>query len=336
MEKKEKRERMFVAVIIFVLASSAAFMLSCGKTAGTAPPPNEEVYKFANAWIFLDEDEPGGTNYNSQGSCYQRLISQEVYNAVDILFICFVTTVPTDDGSWYTIKIKDKAHPGGLTNQNYMDYVIADARKVNPDILIAVTLDYGGDGKQIQNIFSNQADPAEAAARFADNLMSYLKQHNLDGFDIDWEAPLSDETSQDQFKQLINAIGNRFSQEYQQTGKKYYLTISPATAENLDAAAINQYVDFLNLQLYSGFTNPSDFTGLGINPKKLAYGAKFEAPYSGAKPDDPGYEDAAHAYSNGTAGGYTIFTNWRLNSENFEFEQDQQKILYNKVHGGNP
>lgn len=30
----------------------------------------EKAMKLVNAWIFLNEDEPDGTNYNSPDSCY--------------------------------------------------------------------------------------------------------------------------------------------------------------------------------------------------------------------------------------------------------------------------
>ncbi len=35
--------------------------------------------KLVNAWILLDEDAPGGTNYKSPNSCYQRLIQNNIY-----------------------------------------------------------------------------------------------------------------------------------------------------------------------------------------------------------------------------------------------------------------
>jgi len=337
---------MFVVLVILVLvlSFSAVLMQSCGKKAGVGTIPEEEeeevTNKLVNAWILLDEDQPSGANYNTPGSCYQTLISNEVYKSVDILFICFATTeptsltsVPTGDGSTYTIRIQDASnpHPGGLTNQDYMNYVIRDAHSVNPNIKIAMTLDWG-DGTLISRIFSSSKyTTEETAARFADNLMYYLKYYNLDGFDIDWEWPLSTGTTQDQFRYLINAIGSRFSQEAQQTGKKYYLTISPATTDNLNAAVINQYVDFLNLQLYGGASR-DEFINAGINPNLLAYGAKFES----KSPWDPTpYQSAEAAYMAGKD-YYTIFTNWRLNSGDFDYEQDQQKQLHNWVYYGHP
>lgn len=64
-----------------------------------------------NAWIYLNEDEPSGTTYDSPNSCYQRLINDDIYKAVDLLLMCFVetlptseTTIPVGDGSSHTLK----------------------------------------------------------------------------------------------------------------------------------------------------------------------------------------------------------------------------------------
>ncbi|MBC8029568.1 MAG: glycoside hydrolase family 18 protein [Pyrinomonadaceae bacterium] len=277
--------------------------------------------QLVNAWIFLNEDEPAGTNYDSPNSCYQSLIQNNVYQSVDILYLCFVTTLPTSadtipagDGSSFTIRMGAAAH-----NQPYMNNILKDAPLNNPNIKIAVTLEYG-DGSVLSNIFSNpNFSDQQNAANFASNLMVYLQSFNLDGFDLDWEYPISDNTTQAQFALLINAIGAQFQQ---QTDKHYYLTLSPAAVGNLDPTAVNNNVDFLNLQLYSGFTNPSQFQSAGVSGFKFAYGAKFES----------GFQTAEEAYQdNETNYQFSIFTNWRLNSDNFEFEQSQQQRLYQLV-----
>src|SRR5215207_8356764 len=104
-----------------------------------------------NAWIFLNEDEPAGTSYDSPDSCYQTLIQNDVYQSVDILFVCFGAVVPAGDGT-YTMQIGDASHPGGLTNQDYLQYVVRDARQNSPDIQIALTMGYGN-GSDISQIF---------------------------------------------------------------------------------------------------------------------------------------------------------------------------------------
>jgi hypothetical protein len=302
--------------------------------------------KLVNAWILLGEPDPvvdgQSVGYYDPRSPYQRLIRNDVYRSVDILFVCFAapvptssTTIPVGTGDSYTLEIDcmcpppgSKPHPFGLTNQNYMDNVIRDARANNPQIKICMSLDYGGDGDQIANIFSDSSlSPETNADNFASNLMTYLEHYDLDGFDVDWESSLSDVTTQEQFKVLFTAIGTRF----RSAGKKYYLTLSPAAVGNLDADTVNSYFDFVALQLYSGFTNPSDFTEAGVNGDLLAYGAKFEADQP-SPPDGPGHQTAQSAYDQAQQLGYVTYTQWRLNSQNYEFEQDQQVDLYKLGH----
>jgi len=285
--------------------------------------------QLVNAWIFLNEDEPtvngSPVGYNNPVSSYQRLINNNIYQSVDLLFLCFAvtvptseTTIPTGNGSFYTLQMGEGSHPDGLTNQDYMQLIITDSRKNNPDIKIAMTLLWGNDDT-ITNIFANPNYTAQQNAdNFASNLVAYLKYYDLDGFDIDWEYPISTSTTQEQFQLLFTAIGKQF---HAQTEKKYYLTLSPASVDNLDATTVNNYFDFVALQLYSGFTFPIEFIQAGVNKNLLAYGAKFES----------NYQTAENAYNEAQKLGYTTYTQWRLNSDNFIYEQDQQVDLYERV-----
>src|SRR5580704_11504427 len=280
--------------------------------------------KMVTAWIFLNEDEPDGTTYNSPTSCYQTLIKNNVYQSVDLLYLCFATTIPTSaksippgDGSSYTIEMGASNHRDGLTNQDYMNYIIRDSKKSNPNIKIAMTLEYGN-ANVLSQIFPDPANPDQQSAdKFAANLMAYLKHYAIDGFDLDWEYPICDTTTQAQFRLLIDAIGAQFKR---QKDKHYYLTLSPASRGNLDVGAVNRNVDFVNLQLYSGFTSPGNYSG--VNPGLFAYGAKFES----------GYQTAQQAYDDNKANyHYSVFTQWRLNSGNYQFEQTQQQELHSLV-----
>jgi GH18 family chitinase len=293
--------------------------------------------RLVNAWIFLNEDEPAGTNYNSPDSCYQTLIKNGVYQSVDILSICFVSTIqtgsdtiPAGDGSSYTVNINPASHPGGLKNQDYINNIIRDARESNPNIKITVTMDYSN-GELFANIFSNHSvSDQQNADNFAANLMAYLENYNLDGLDIDWESPISDpdQTAQSQFALLINAIGAQFKK---QADRHYYLMISPAEVGSLDASSVNSNMDFVNLQLYSGFTEPNDFVSAGVNSSLFAYGAKFEAVFAGS---EQGFQTAQEAFDdNEEHYHYPTFINWRLNSSNYQFEQAQQQVLYQLALG---
>ncbi|HET7232171.1 MAG TPA: glycosyl hydrolase family 18 protein [Longimicrobium sp.] len=291
-----------------------------------------------NAWIYLLEDDPANTSYKTPGSSYQNAVEHGVYAYTDMLGICWVnpiltsdTTVPKGDGKTYTVQLESGSHPhpGGFSNQQYMGWLMEDARKANPNIKLVVTLGYAHD--EITQIFKGDKSqwPQQATA-FANNLVAYLEHYGLDGFDVDWEGEFAYETTADQFRLLFTAIRAAFTK----SGKQYYLTLSPADVGNLDGQTVNDAFDFVNLQLYSGYTCAQGFLDKGVHAGKLAYGAKFEA----VSADGPPYQTAQQAVAFyapncNDSQSYGIFTNWRLNSGNFQYEQAQQMILYQLVHG---
>jgi len=219
-------------------------------------------------------------------------------------------------------------HPHGLTNSNYLSNIIRDARRVNPAVKIVVTLNWNP-----KDVFSRifSPDPTENAARanmFAQNVASYITHHNLDGLDIDWEEPSCLKINQEQFALMIREIRNAFGELTKKTKKHYYLTLSPADTDNIDSGTVNECVDFVNLQLYSGFTSASDYTSIGIDHSKLACGVKFE---SRSEHELAPVDSVNGALTKYREGGYKVMTQWRLNSGNFAEEQRMQKELYAKV-----
>lgn len=292
-----------------------------------------------NAWIFLEEDDPSGSNYNTPGSSYQNAVQYGVYASTDFLNLCWVNTVATSATTIpaaganvppYTIQLQQSTHPGGISNQQYMTNVMNDARAANPNIKILVTLGYAAD--EITQIFGSDQSKWQAEANgYAANVVAYLEHYGLDGFDVDWEPSFSDSGNSTMFNLVFSAIRAAFPTG----GKQYYLTISPSEVGYdgnnnpiLDGTTVNNCFDFVNLQLYGG-AEPSEFTQPPVNVAQnlLAYGAKFEP--DGGYP----YQTAQAAYDGYTQGGYNVVTQWRLNSGNFQYEQAQQMILYQLVHG---
>lgn len=292
--------------------------------------------KSVNAWILPSEDDPAGTSYLSPDSSYQNLINYGVYGYLDMLNICFANTVktssdtvPTGDGSSHTVELQTADHPGKITNDQYMKWIIRDARQTNPGIKILLTLGFGAD--EFLQIFSGpQSEWPTLAAAYANNVVAYLKNYGLDGFDIDWERKLSSATPTNQMNLVLQALRTAFNAQPQ----IYYLTLSPATAEHLDGSVIDDTVDFINLQLYSGFTCPEDFLNIGVSQSLLAYGAKFEpnneVPFQTAQQAAEFWVQPGQCQQNLS---YDIITQWRMNSNDFQYEQAQQMILYQLVYG---
>jgi len=281
-----------------------------------------------NAWVFLNEDEPPKTNYNSADSCFQALINYKVYNSVTFLGIAFFEAISTANG--YTIEIGSHAHPGGLTNQDYLNFVLRDARQVNPNIKFVATMDFSG-AHTLAAIFSGGGDPQKQATAFANNLVTYLKNTGMNGLDVDWEGDVSELMSQSQFQILFSTIRQVFDQQ----PVKYYLSMAPAwPTDSLDYPTVNSAFDFISPQFYDGTDLPT-FLNDGFSPARIGYGAQFEpgnaAPNSSAQQVwtavSPGF-----SYNN-THYDYQDIFMWRFNSGNFQFEQGQFMILYQL---GNP
>jgi hypothetical protein len=245
-----------------------------------------------------------------------------VYQSVDLLFICFILIVPTTtpgvihvvDG--FTLQYDPTPkHPGNLSDIDYMHMVKADAKKNNPQIRFLAMLNPDV-RTMISQIFEGGTSKKEMETRatnFAKNAVAFLKANDFHGFEIDWESPISDGTTPEQLEALAYGLKGQFKDDY-------LFVMNTATTKSLTGKVINDTVDFLTLQLYSGITE-GEFLALRIDKAKLAYGATFE------KFDDRQQTPKA-AYDEATEGGYTIVTQWRLNSGNFEEEQDGQVTLY--------
>ncbi len=268
--------------------------------------------KSINAWIVLQEDM-------LTSASYKNLLEYKVFNSVDMLSLCWVGTQPASANADapYTLYTKFTV---------IMEQIVTDAKRINPNIKVLVMLGYNNPDWLSQIFTNNGATPSAQAALFADNVVGYLKQHNLDGFDIDWEPSLSGGPPPpppapspyiSQIESVLTALRAAFDAEQKQNRKMYYLTISPSTTENLNGPNLNATMDFLTTQNYGG-ASKSKFINIHVHADIIAYGSKFEAYY----------QSAQDVYSQMQAGACSITTQWRLNSDNYQYEQAQQMILF--------
>lgn len=272
-----------------------------------------------NAWIFLNEDEPKGTFYDSPNSCYQTLINHKIYDSVSFLGLAFFEVTPASTG--HTIKVGDSTHKNGQTNQDYANFIIRDSRQVNPKIKILATMGYGNN--TLPDIFSAGGDVNTEATEFANNLVTYLKDNQMNGLDIDWEGSATGLTNT-QFTALFTAIRTAFDAQ----SEKFYLTMAPASTYNIVVDTLNSTFDIVSPQFYDGSV-PSDYLSQGFSPSIFGYGAQFEpgnsAPNASAQQVynavSPGFSQGGAQYP------YQDIFMWRFNSGNYQFEQAQFMIL---------
>jgi hypothetical protein len=266
------------------------------------------------AWIDSELHPAGATSPSSPNSNFNSMKLNDVYKSLDYLNI-----------AWYGTDMSNPNQPTISTSNPGLAMIVKDAKSQNPNIKIFATLAWT---TQIYDDLVTIIGDSNKLSAFASNISSYLTNNNMDGFDIDWEYPISN-LSSSQCAAWLNAMGSAF-------GSNQYISISPATAGGLDGNAVNKNCSIVNLQSYSGFTYPNAFVGIGIDPALLGFGAKFET--QGSAP----FQNAFQAYKQYKAGftvgsnhyDYNTICNWRLDSDDWAFEQGQQKLLKQYIDGG--
>lgn len=182
--------------------------------------------------------------------------------------------------------------------------------------------------------FSDAALSAASRSAFAESVVALLREHSLDGVDIDWEYPgqsvagiKSRPEDKHNFTALLQALRARL-------GKGYLLTIASADREYFDFTEMDKlhvYLDYINVMTYDFFNALTPTTGhhaglhaspyaaptdrnadasikqhlaAGIPPDKLVLGVAFYGRgFAGVKPEHHGlnqpYErfEAAHPYA---------------------------------------
>ncbi|XP_068930706.1 chitotriosidase-1 isoform X2 [Petaurus breviceps papuanus] len=107
--------------------------------------------------------------------------------------------------------------------------------------------------------FTDMVARPETLQIFIQSVISFLRLHNFDGFDLDWEYPGSRDSpaiDKERFTALVEALHNAFLQESEKSGKDRLLLSAavPAGRYQLDRGyeiqKISQSLDFINLMTY--------------------------------------------------------------------------------------
>jgi chitinase len=216
-------------------------------------------------------------------------------------------------------------HPGVAGNLAYL----RSLKGKNPRLKVLLSVG----GWQAEG-FSDAALSTESRNAFAESVVALLREHSLDGVDIDWEYPgqsVAGIKSRPEDKQNFTALLQTLRARL---GRRYLLTIASADREYFDFTEMDQlhvYLDYINVMTYDFFNALTPTTGhhaglyaspyaaptdrnaqrsieqhlaAGIPPDKLVLGVAFYGRgFAGVKPEHHGlnqpYErfEAAHPYA---------------------------------------
>ncbi|WP_372017272.1 glycoside hydrolase family 18 protein [Pseudoxanthomonas sp. 10H] len=150
-------------------------------------------------------------------------------------------------------------------------------RRDNPDLDILVSI--GGWGA---DHFSEAALTPQSRARFADSAVRLMREHRLDGIDIDWEYPTLpgpgiSHRPEDRvnFSLMLEEVRARLDEAGWQDGRRYLLTIAAAdgeAAQGLELARIGRVLDWINLMTYDfhGSLGPTTGHHTGLDRSRHA------------------------------------------------------------------
>ena len=151
---------------------------------------------------------------------------------------------------------------------------LAALKKVNPDLRILVSVGgWGWSGN-----FSDAALSDSSRNRFAASAARFIKEHSLDGIDIDWEYPNhpgagNTYRTEDvhNFTLMLECVRKRIDSLAAAEGRKdkYLLTIATGASEvyaaNTELGPLSQYLDFINIMTYDFHHGASYQTGHHAN-----------------------------------------------------------------------
>ena len=261
---------------------------------------------------------------SSTDGFHKALKMNPPFNEWDITFIAFAHThLNAENKPYLGYENNKRMIDGKLTypnpndakadnDENRIKELISAVGKVNPKMKFIISLGYGGGDsnftKDRQKVENDIGGAMKDPDHFADSVVKFLKENNLDGFDIDYEAGST--LSKSDFKKMINKLREKFDIETTISGKKYFLTITADTTEGFDSDTINEKVDYVGAQGYNGGGRvkypkmENIILEAGVKPELMLIGMNIE--YS----DDEASTERIEYMKKNKCGG--IF-GWRVN-----------------------
>jgi hypothetical protein len=298
---------------IAALAAAASFAFVIGNGTGFAASPAPITPPIAAAWFYMSDDQDYGTIPSTW--------SNIPFKDVDVLYVG-PAGIQRDSGEFGLYNSKKT---GDLANR--FNWVIETARGKNPNIKIIVSQWWGNGLRIWGRPLTALHGKIPAVKTYAASVAAFLKQYlsvggGVDGFDIDYEDPGNVVPEVALITAEIRAQLNALSQST--GGRPFYVTVSPATTTYLKQAVPS--LSFVNMQTYAGGSGltPQDFTALGLQSQQLLYGICPESNCS-----TPTLQQVETQYTDNNLAGIHL---WRLNSNNYKYENAVQAQVYKFLH----
>lgn len=235
------------------------------------------------------------------------------WQKINRLYIAFATI---RDGELTNIAVNGSTQEA----EDRINNIVQLYRAGNAAGEIFITSNYGD-----KDVDEEYLQAAANPQHFADSVRAYLEQHDLDGYDMDWES----HDINDYADALLNACSDTFRQAGPNSrGKSFQIThtIWPGVHTTETVARLNDVVDSINLMTYnSGLddleTYAVEYNDAGFPYAKMIVGVESEFGMEGNVDADMRASVAAKAdfvKKNGLAGIYT----WRLDNDTRRIDEN--------------
>jgi hypothetical protein len=295
---------------------------------------------FISTHIMIHEEAPAeGVSWDVIPDKFKKLR----FDTIDYLYISPFTVLPNSH-TFGMSETGTPSQPAGKFTER-LKWVIKEARTQKPDIkIIAMQMNQKGNDFQVLTTDELRERYATSVA----HLLHTFEKHSLriDGYDVDYEWNDSNVLGDGNLQSWSPDVLKRVRANLDKLGStpKFQVSISAAStiglANNTDLAEV---LDYVNMQNYDGGQGlgPKDWIdAIGIPPSKLVWGLSAEGPSKNVhrvKSIDDALKMRAHKWGSGsTAGPLAGVMVWRLNSDNWVFEDMVLLSLYNKVYSKTP
>lgn len=290
--------------------------------------------KFVGSHMFLPEPRPqDGTSWDVIPSSWNDIR----FDAVDVLFISPFFVNPGN----YSIVLGPEKNGGTLEER--FKWVIRAARSANPSIKIILEQFYDSSGR---TDFSALGSDFNKISQYANSVATFIESYyqltlpsingvdqvsaRIDGLDVDVESG----NLISSLPEILTAIRSSLDGLSRKLGGAVFtLSISPAWPSCLDDS-VAKSCSYINMQNYSGGqeTRPCEYIhATGVSEQyQLVWGFAPETPWTNTTTT---FEEVKAKVSEVVQGKFAGTWTWRLNSNNYVYENMFQVWLFNTVHG---